>query len=295
MDVENQRVDQAAFTKNADRFAAFLRHTDQKTVTRDAIIKGLRERPVWEKIANPAATVDLLYIGVGTGGLEIPLTQSLIETRGNSVNMAVHCMDPSEEMRSKFIKVVSQAELDINFDYAKAYFKDPGYRPPMADFVVASHVWYYIDGWRGVSEEENSLVKFANSIQLDGVGLIALQSATSDNYAIRSIQSPIIHHTNELSGEEVAAELERLEIPHQSIVIASHTDVSCCFQGGVFNPTPEGKLLLSFILRSDWDNPTGNDGVNHRIRDDVERQLTKIVKTNGVEQMIFRDSYMWIN
>jgi len=293
--VNRIETQQAAFTSHADWFAEFLKNTDQKKVTQVAILDGLKKYPVWGRIVDPTATLDLLYIGAGTGGLEIPLTQSLKQMHGNPAYMSVHCMDPSEQMKQGFALAAGQAGLtDCNLDYSIACFEDSGYRPPMADFAVASHVWYYIDSWRGVSEAENSLAKFARSINPGGVGLIALQSATSDNYTIRSVQSPKIHGTPELSGEEISEELSRLAIPHQSFVIDAHTDVSSCFQGGTFNPTSEGKLLLSFILRSNWYRPTEDDEVNQQIREDVGRQLTEIVGKNSAEQMIFKDRYMWI-
>ncbi len=290
---------QDAFTAHAEWFGAFLRHTDQKLVTKKAILEGIQTNfpKLWGKIATPEQPLNLLYVGVGNGGLEIPLTKEFIKAHSTADNINVFCEDPSEEMMKGFNQKANDEGLSDNI---KAYdlnpFESEEYKPPeeKADLAIASHVWYYVNGWRDVPKDENSLTKFANTIAQDGVGLIALQSQTSDNFAIRSVQSPRIHNTNELAGEEVVAELDKLGIEHKQVIIESHTDVSQCFQDGVFNPTDEGKLLLSFILRADWDKLTGNSEKDNETREMVAKKLTEIVETNQKLEMVFRDSYIWI-
>lgn len=292
---------QDAFTSHADWFGAFLRHTDQKLITKNAVLGGIKEQypKLWNKITQPKEPLNLLYLGVGNGGLEIPLTLEFIKAHGNGIsdNISVFCEDPSQEMKEQFSKKANDESLsDIIKDYSLDKFESEEYHLPneKADFVSASHVWYYVDSWRDVPKEKNSLTKFTDAIAEDGVGLIALQSATSDNFAIRSTQSPRIHQTNELSGEEVVVELKKLGIKHDHVVIESHTDVSECFQNGVFDPTKEGKLLLSFILRADWDKLSGDKEKDDETREMVAKKLTEIVDANEKPEMIFRDSYIWI-
>lgn len=290
MSEEDRQVQ--AFTKSTEWFAAFLANTDQKEVTFNKILEKLQKRfpRVWQAICNPNYKPRILFIGAGTGGLEIPLVQKIIKARQNNRDIEVFYEDPSGTMKEKFKASAQETGIDdVVIDYSLKKFEDPDYEPPDADLTIASHVWYYVGDWKGVEQERNSLAKFTKTVTTrSGVALIVLQSTKSDNFRIRTIYSPQICGIQERCAEQLTDEFDRLGIDYQYDIVEAHTNVGSCFQDGEFRPTGEGKNLLSFILRKSWDS------LGMEIRDGVARQLSQIVEQNGTEEMIFRDGYIWI-
>ncbi len=283
---------QAAFREQQERFAVFLKYSDQKDVQRTATLEGLRDKSpdVWRRVQDKDYAFTAYYMGVGNGGLEIPLTQDFIVSRGSKQGITLVCEDPSPQMQEGFYAAAQKVGIDdLVMEYAPTTFEDPAYQPPDADFSLSSHAWYYVPDWKDAPREQNTLVKFANTIHAKkGVGLITVYSNTSDRYHLRANFLKETPNQLEPSGEEIVAELERLGIKHEAEVIEAHTDISSCFQNGSFNPTDEGKLLLSFLLRASWNNQPDN------IKQQVANDLTRMLQQNGKPEMNFKDLYIWI-
>lgn len=283
---------QDPFRSHSEWFAAFLRATNQKQVTKDAILSGLQARTnIWSRVINPRSTFSALYVGAGSGGVEIPLTLDLIRARGTKQNLTVYCEDPSLEMKKQFEDAAQKAGVwDVTGEYALEPFENPAYHPTRVDFALASHAWYYIPKWENTPSADNTLIKFGDTFRTTrGIGLITLQSELSDNFKLRSKYSPIIHDKNELAGEQVLDAARRLGINVDITVIDATTRVNECFDREKFAPTDEGERLLSFILRFPWrDLPLD---LQRQVADD----LTQIVESNGAEKMMFRDTYLWMS
>ena len=277
---------QLPFTTQSESFATFLRLTDQKSVTQRAIIDSLQRYfpSVWQRVKDPGYELQILYAGVGNGGVEIPLTEQLIEARGgNREGMKIYCEDPSVQMREQFYVVAREASiLSIVQEYSLERLED--YNPPSTDLVVVSHVMYYVDDW------DHVLLKLAEAIkEREGVVLLTLQSEKSDNFQLRTKYSPHVHPgAQERYGEEITTTLDRLGIHYLSYIVDSRTDVRECFQEGRFNPTEAGKRLLTFILRTSWDS------LADEIKEEFAKSLSDIVEGNSEQIMIFRDLYIWI-
>lgn len=288
---------QATFSSHAEWFQAFLRHTNQKSNTLREVSHGIEETPsLFANLKNKDYQFSALYIGVGNGGLEIPLTRWLVDVRGTQQNISIYNEDPSQEMKTQFLSKVKGQKLGgIIAEYSMLKFEDPQYKPVFADVLIASHVGYYIADWADGenAKPDNSLVKFTQAIKKDDIGLIALQSEQSDNYEIRNIWSPKIHGTQERTGEQTAQTLQKLGIDHRIEIIGSITDVSSCFQNNTFNPTAEGELLLGFILRTNWKNldPATQQQVGKQLSSITEKNVT----SDGRRIMKFRDVYLWIH
>ncbi len=290
---QRRHEQQATFTSHNEWFGAFLRHTNQKPVTLQAVLDGINNhetlrRHLQDSLYHFTAT----YVGAGNGGLEIPLTQELKALRG--ANITITCEDPSAQLRREFL--ASAQKNGIPFyrnNYSQLPFQSTEYTPPPSDLIIASHVGYYIPDWadgKKANRDNNSLLKFVDAIKEGGLGLIALQSEQSDNFTIRSKWSPRLHRTKERTGEQIATTLETLGVAYTKEVIEARTDVSSCFQGknGTFEPSDEGKLLLSFILRKDWNSLTPRE------QKEVGKLLTSITDKNGERVMKFKDTYIWI-
>lgn len=299
MDEQRQEIRderQATFSSHAEWFQAFLRHTNQKLNTLKEVKHGIEETPsLFARLRNKDYQFSALYIGVGNGGLEIPLTRWLVDTRGTQQGINIYSDDPSQELNTQFLAEAGKKGLrEVIAGRSMLKFEDPQYKPVSGDVVIASHVGYYIQDWADGenAKPDNSLVKFTQAIKKDGLGLIALQSEQSDNYAIRSIWSPKIHGTPERTGEQTAQTLKKLGIDHRIEIIESITDVSSCFQNNTFNPTAEGELLLEFILRTNWKNldPTTQQQVGEQLNSITEKNVT----SDGRKIMKFRDAYLWI-
>jgi len=277
---------QVPFTTQSESFASFLRHTDQKSVTQRAIIEGLQRYfpSIWKRVKDPKYELNILYLGVGNGGVEIPLTEQFVKARGGIGNgIKVYCEDPSLQMRELFYVAAQKASiLSTIQEYSLERLED--YYPRSVDFAVVSHVMYYVEDW------DNVLLKLADAVrEREGLVLLTLQSRKSDNFQIRTKYSPRVHPgAQERYGEEITDALDRLGIGHLSFIVDAHTDIHECFQEGRFNPTAVGKQLLSFILRTSW------DALTDEIKEDFAKSLSSIVENNHEQTMIFRDLYIWI-
>lgn len=284
---------QQAFTSHKDWFAALLRHCDSKTVAARKIPETLQLRypEVWERITDSKTSARILAIGVGNGILEVPLIKGMVGERGVAEGLEVYCMDPSAELRQEFMQSVYNVSLArVIKDYALATFEAPSYTPPHdVDFALASHCWYYIPKGRGKTAEANPMVKFLNTVRAGGVAHIELQSNRSDNFTVRSKLTPLIHTgQTEKCGEDVEKELEELGIKYESEIADVRTDVREIFPSGSFAPSKEGELLLSFMLRADWNQQS------LEIQEEMRNVLTEIVGKNAKPTMYFRERYIWI-
>lgn len=298
MSRENQ---QTPFTTQAEAFGAFLRNTDQKQVQHVAVLEGLQSYPdIWERANTEGSEFRALYVGVGTGGLEIPLTMEFVKARGgNHKGITIDCVDPSAQMESQFRANAAKVGIaDRINSYVRLPFESSEYQAPTADLAIASHVLYYVGNW-GVNQDgsqkvpfdDNALVKLARAVkERGGVAHIALQSIHSNNTQLRIEWSPRITGNQEIYGEQITTELKRLNISYKSQVIEARTKVSSCFQNGQFNPTPEGEKILTFITRA----PGGWNELDNATKQEFGRDMSQIVEENQEEILYFRDTYIWI-
>lgn len=280
---------QEAFHDKSAWFNAFLEATDQKVVLREKILSALKDKPLWKQIENPNKEVSLLFIGVGNGGVEIPLMKDLSQARRSNEHFSVYCEDPSEQMKKEFYQNAKDAGIESMIkEYSHLNFEDSCYQPGSADFILASHVWYYCKEWRSVPYEKNSLAKFYNLIKPNGVGLIALQSNTSDRYTFLSHYSDFVGQEYDVAGEDLTAEYDRLSIPYKTEIVEAHTSLKNCFQNGRFNPNQEGKYILSFFLRTWWDD------IPQETQEKLIQRILFLVTINGKEEFVFRDIFIWL-
>ncbi len=281
-----------AFQDKKEWFQAFLRNTDQKVEQKKgalAILQNLYPN-LWERIQDPNYPFVSVFVGAGSGGMEIPLMEEFAKIREDADSFTVFCEDPSSEMRDEFFSNASDAMKKQVAEYILLPFEDPAYLPPQADFALASHVWYFVKNWIGVDKEKNALVKFASLIQeKKGGGLITLQSNTGGRYLINSACASLIGKNKELVAEKIAEELDRLGIDYRIVPLESHLNVSSCFEKGRFNPNFEGKCLLSFLLFEWWDDLPSD--VQERMKDEF---LARI-EANGKEELVMRDLQICIS
>ncbi|HEX5797587.1 MAG TPA: hypothetical protein VFX86_04325, partial [Candidatus Saccharimonadales bacterium] len=168
--------DQPVFERHLECFDAYLAHTDEKIVTLNAVVEGIRERApnVWAHMQDSSRLFTALYVGVGSGGgLEIPLTGKIIDMRGGVSGLQVHCVDASTQMRDQFMDRLSAPHgqdlsqpvtPELITEYECRRFEEEGYRPPAADLALASHSWYFIPEWKDQPPATNTLKKFADTV-----------------------------------------------------------------------------------------------------------------------------------
>lgn len=280
------------FTSHPEWFCAFLAGTDQKIVQAKVLSEMLEARypDVWQRAINPDYSLDLLFLGVGNGISEISFLQHLNSIRGNLKNVNAYCEDPSQLMQRAFKNRAQQAEVDLAIkDFALLKIEDPQYTPPSADITICFQTWHYVHNWEGVDSDDNSLVKVARSNQAkNGVGVISIQSLQSDNYKIRRKFIPIIHGTEEITSEDITAELTRLGLTYMHEFKDAHLNIEDMFSGEDFEPNPKGADLLSFILRTDWNS------LSESLKQQIASDIRQIVELRGERVLIFRDGYIFI-
>ena len=103
------RDSQASFRDEKKRFAAFLHNTNQKEAAMKAIVEGLQSNSpiVWARLCNLPNPFQILYAGVGSGAIEIPLMKILMSHRQRG-KLEVYCEDPSPEMKEEFVAEASK-------------------------------------------------------------------------------------------------------------------------------------------------------------------------------------------
>jgi hypothetical protein len=272
-----------AFQDRKEWFLAFLRNTDQKEQQKKGTLEILQTLypHVWERIQDRNYPFVSLFVGAGSGGVEIPLIEEFKKERGG--DFSVFCEDVSFQMKEEFFANAGPIQKQIE-EYSLLPFEDENYLPPQADFAIASHVWYFIKNWKGVENEKNSLVKFAALTgDREGGGLITLQSKKGDRYHFNSLCASLVGKQKELVAEEVAAELDRLGIDYRIFEIESRVNVSSCFKEGKFDPKEEGKCLLSFLTFEYWDNLSSD------VKERISQEFLSKIKIYGKEEIVFRD------
>jgi len=283
--------EQPQFTTHPEWFYTFLTNTDQKTVQASVLIDGLQSRhpDVWRRISDPDYKLNILLLGAGTGQSEILFLDHLKKIRGLE-KVTAHYQDPSIEMGKYFQQAANIAQVtDAVSTYETRRFEDPTYKPPDTDITLAFQIWNYIDSWLGVEPKNNSLVKLASStLNKQGVAVMSLQSEKSENYGIRKKYIPTIHNIEETKAEDIATELTKLGISHDFTFQNSHLDVGSFFRYADFNPTSEGKDLLSFILRKPWDS------LSDELKQKVSQDMKRIITPKGKTSLELTDAYIWI-
>ncbi|MCR4264232.1 MAG: class I SAM-dependent methyltransferase [Candidatus Roizmanbacteria bacterium] len=301
LDIDSQSAaepsQQKPFAEHPEWFNAFLDHFNGKQLGVEVTPQHIQEKfpDLWSNITDPSKPIEVLFIGAGNGIYEVPLVAQLAQLRGASGGISVYCMDPSEKLHGQFMQnAESQHVAGSVKDYVETTFEDPSYRPPKADLAVASHCWYYVPEGEGTSPETNPLAKFAQAIKPGGAGLIALQSETSDNFKFRSEFTPKVHGgtVKEKSGEDIERQLEHLGIAHEGVYVIAETDMSPIFPQGTFDPTDEGKKILSFMVREEWDKLSPE--MQAEIKDRLTDTVSKNVAETGKNVMYFRERYIWI-
>jgi len=280
-----------AFQEHKEWFAAFLKNTDQKEVQKQTTLSLLQDHfpELWARIKDADYPFTSVFVGAGSGGMEIPLLKEFAKARGSAAHFSTYCEDPSLEMKKEFFASINGETESQIAEYSSLPFDDAAYLPPKADLALASHVWYFIKDWKGVEKERNTLAKFASIISdPSGAGVMTLQSKSGDRYKLNAFCASLLGKDKEIVAEEITAELQRLGIPFQTMLIESRLDVSSCFDRGLFNPNEEGKALLSFLLFTSWDE------LSEVTQEKMKTHFISLVKTYGKEELVLRDLHIWI-
>ncbi|HSX04599.1 MAG TPA: hypothetical protein VLG76_07725 [Rhabdochlamydiaceae bacterium] len=288
----NEEKQIAAFYDRKEWFAAFLKNSDQKMVQKETTKEILQQDfpQIWQRICDATYPFITVFVGAGSGGVEIPLFEEFEQARGRGDNFVIYCEDPSQEMKNEFLAKAKERINSKIADYSLLPFQALSYLPPQSDFALASHSWYFIDGWKNIEKERNTLLKFASIVtERMGVGLITLQSQKGARYRLNANYATIKGQEKELVAEEIMAELEKLNIPYRSQLIESHLNVESCFKDGLFKPNKEGKELLSFLLLDSWDT------LNVEIQDQIKANLLQQVEENGKNELVLIDYHIWIS
>ena len=260
------REQQVIFNDGQEAFNTFMRSTNQKPN-----ING------WLNRRCPAKEgMKILSIGAGTGEEMLGYLNGL---RGRGVNFRIDYLDPSQELFKTFSESMRRNGLQDriggpfhctfeNFTTTEKY-----------DLIIASHVFYYID------KKDDSLKKLWSFLKPDGKALIFLQSRESDNYRFRETFLPRINGKSyvEANGNELANIASTLEMDSLTNIGRSILD----FQGemmesrlnmshvvGPMEPDREGKLLLTFMLRTNFENLDGN------LKTDIMQYIRNVTTRN---------------
>lgn len=289
---------QKLFQNNLEWYKEFIINTDNKQMIINRVKESLQNKSpaVWQKLINHSYQSTILFVGAGSGSVEIPIIKIITNTRKSSLGITVHCIDASEALRKEFLKTAGKDKQVIDTisekNYALGQFQD-NYQPPVSDLAIASHVWYYIDNWKKTDSSKNTLLKFARAVKHEGVGLIVILSRQHDYYPIKKAQTPRIYpDSSETYGEELVLELKRLGINYQTEIVEAHLNVSSCFKNGKFKPNRKGKNLLSFILRASWDEQPKTE--QEKIGAILTEKVQKYPHEVGKEGIICRDLFIWI-
>jgi hypothetical protein len=285
--------EQQQFTSHDEWYRSFLANTSQKAVQKETLNRTLQnEYPdLWNKITDPQYPFSLLLIGAGTGESEIAFAADIKNTRATGLSkVSIYYEDVSSQMHERFRGTTKGFGINdsVIAHYLEA-FEDDSFIPPAADLTLGFQMWYYVGDWQGVELENNSLLKLVSTVQeRKGLAMLSMQSRRGDLHAIRGPRIPILHGHQDLVSEDVEKELERLGITFRAKQVDSVTDVNSFFQNGDFDPSLEGKNILSFMLRKDWNSLTM--GQQRGVANDV----LALTERNGGQHLVFRDRFILI-
>lgn len=293
-EIPNGSKEQQQFNNRPEWFNAFLANTNQKIV-QEAVLAGVFESrypTLWKRIADPEYSLEILFAGGGTGESETLFALRVKKLRGEKglENVSLYYEDVSFQMYERFKATARTHGIDHTVkEYSIHKFEDPYYVPPDVDIALGFQMWSYVRRSKDSVAKMSPLEKFAKTVQKKGgIAVLSLQSQEGDLHAVRGKRIPLFHGHPDLVAEEVQGELKNLGINFYAKTAEAVTDISSCFQEGKFDPTAEGKNILSFMLRASWDSLTEQQ------QQEVAEDIKKLVVKNGPEQLFFRDTYLFI-
>ncbi len=301
----------AAFRTQLHRWDVFQHMTNQKHSEEWTIDFQLRneQHDIFDRLVGDDE-VHITLLGVGNGEMELNFLQhALIFRRPDTYkDIHIHCEDPSTEMRNLFFaevkkrKLVPFSKLDIDFDIHTV--EDTNYHMPHSDLIIASHMFYYLTGWKEGNNPNDPLQKIISGLEKrNGAAVIVLQSERSEIWRLRQLYNDLLHNgQTETSSYDVMRALKRLDPPFvEDTSYDSALDVRSLLsdefmldEGGTktrFDPTDEGKALLSFVFRTDW----------NKIPEPIQKQLGQAILRYAAEKLNlhtqnFKDhsSFLWL-
>jgi hypothetical protein len=312
-------VNPSAFGADQGRWQTFLEFSNQKPAEAHYLFTQLRDNhpDIFNRLTGDGE-VHITLLGVGSGEVELDFLTKVIEKRATSAqsNVFLHCEDPSEQMKQVFsnnlqkgkrLTVFSQAHID----FSPMKMEDPDYHIQPSDFVIVSHALYYVRGWKDTADEYNPLRKIMQAIeQRDGAAVIVVQGNTSNIWNIRDYYHILRKdHQTEVTGNDVTSVLEQLDVPFIDAIIGEsdmnagffiHHDNQNSPDIFTFDPTVEGKRLLSFIFRTDWDSIPQDiqDKLGHIVVSHVQNNQNFLPHQFQAGRSLYwlkhNDAYIWV-
>jgi SAM-dependent methyltransferase len=271
------------YNRQREWFLSFLRNTTQKKETIEQIVNQLPlcAEEIYRTVRR-GHRIDLLDIGTGTGDAFTPLIGRIFP--GVWQDYAIH--EPSLGMLALFLK---NFDLSGGNFFATSLYDNKGHEsftcqePSKYEFVSASHVFYYVPDW------EHSLKAIHESLVPGGVAVISLNSEDGALYKFRKnffpkLEVKELNRDSPHSGEELIDTLNKIGISNAAQDVVSYTDVT-----DYLNGKEDGKKLISFFLRKDYDD----------IPESIQRQIFNYIRNNSVISgrrrfLEFRDKLVWV-
>lgn len=304
------------FDEHPEYSEAFYNASNQKEQSVKEVIEGIHRYPTLiDKLRNHNRPFKVLLLGQGAGRLEIPVIHSLVEERGTETGVQIDCVEPSQRANKMFSNGLYEAGLsDIVIKPYEKGFEE--FEPEHEyDLALSSQSFQYIENWGPRSDnrqhkENNPIAKFRKIVGKEGVGIVLIQSAIGDVGDLRRICNIGLKYMNpdidplkgtlERTAEDFGLDLFSLylgsrftNVDYQLNVFkhlfpdsVQHPD------SAIFNPTQEGKNLLTFLIRTDWDKLPQE--TKDKLLDTVI--FPNIFTTNFAADFIWgRDKCIWLS
>src|SRR5258708_3057671 len=120
--------EQRSFTVDSDRFQKFKELSTQKEVDAQQVLLLIKtyNPELWAKLTDPDQQVVITSLGAGDGEMEFKLLRKVRDQRGSLLNLTIHCVDPSPEMKEAFkSNATAHGMGEVIGEYITSKVEDP--------------------------------------------------------------------------------------------------------------------------------------------------------------------------
>lgn len=266
------------YNRDRRRFLSFLKRTNQKEVMAEYVANHLKCYA--SGVSGALRTGQQLVVwdvGAGAGDEYLPLLKRFQEDSAQ-VYTLVH--EPNMGVASRFFF----NHLVAGFDFGRLRSRADSMvdvardEPASKDFVLASHMFYYLEDWEG------SLRAIYDSLVPGGVACLALTSEQGNLYQVRKRFFPALKGAPPHSGEQLSHLLTRMKIPHKDELVTSTLRLEERVEED-YKVEFGMDALYSFFLRVDY------NGLPEKERKEVDHFVRNRAKKKG---WALKDWVVWI-
>lgn len=275
------------YNRGRGNFLSFLARTTQKQREIEHLLDNFGDyAPDVFTALRQGKQARFLDAGSGTGRVFIPFVSKL---RDDLPYKSRDIIDYTVQEPNLGMAVLFYLNYLVEDLSEQRLILDPkdrfGYEKEEFEFILSSHVLYYISDW------EEAINQIYSSLVPGGTACIFMSSEQGNLFQLRNEFFPRIHGTSPRSAEQLIKVIEKMDLPYQAYTLDSVLNISPKLseevrhlrEDGILSPSPES--MLSFLLRTDFE----------KLPQEMQARVISFLEQRSDEKYLgLRDKAIWL-